>query len=132
MGFNSMKAYVCLTFYLIVLVSGQTDEIALYRKICLDPNSDHEPGVFFREPRIYSKDDCRSVVSCSNGGLSFLRCPVGLHFDVEEQTCQWANEVENCDLAERNKVNSSCPYCLLHLVQFNGFALMVTLLFPLH
>jgi hypothetical protein len=57
----------------------------LYHQICLDPEANHVPGEFFRDARVSGKGDCRSVVSCSNGGLSFLRCPTGLHFDIEER-----------------------------------------------
>ena len=101
---SDLKAFVCLSLTFFVIVQCQEDSTRLYSQICLDPEVNHVPGEFFRDARVSGKGDCRSVVSCSNGGLSFLRCPTGLHFDIEEQTCQWAAEVENCDLDERNQV----------------------------
>ena len=86
----------------ILFVAGQDDTGRLYNQICLDPDARHVPGEFFRDARVSGGGDCRSVVSCSNGGLSHLRCPTGLLFDIEEQTCQWAADVDNCDVDKRN------------------------------
>ena len=94
-----------LIFVQVLTCMCQDDVNRLYKQICLDPEADHVPGEFFRDGRVNGKGDCQSVVSCSNGGLSYLRCPTGLHFDIEEQTCQWAAEVENCDIAERNEIS---------------------------
>ena len=92
-----------LVFLRVFTISCQEDVNRLYKQICLDPEANHVPGEFFRDARVNGKGDCQSVVSCSNGGLSYLRCPTGLHFDIDEQTCQWAAEVENCDIVERNE-----------------------------
>lgn len=40
---------------------------------------------------------------CDNAGengvtrLATVRCPVGLAFDVQRQTCDWKSNVKNCD-----------------------------------
>ena len=94
---------ILLLVLLQVLSSSCQDVNRLYKQICLDPEAKHVPGEFFRDARVNGKGDCQSVVSCSNGGLSYLRCPTGLHFDIEEQTCQWAAEVVNCDIVERTE-----------------------------
>lgn len=43
---------------------------------------------------------------CDKGGengvtrLASVRCPVGLAFDIERQTCDWKTNVKNCDEIE--------------------------------
>ena len=38
-------------------------------------------------------------------GLQAIRCPPGLAFDLEKQTCDWKNSVKNCDkLTKERKV----------------------------
>lgn len=32
--------------------------------------------------------------------LASVRCPVGLAFDVDRQTCDWKTNVKNCDRLE--------------------------------
>lgn len=51
------------------------------------------PSEYFR---LTSDDDCRDVVRCSVQGLLALRCPSGLAFDIEKQTCDWKTNVKNC------------------------------------
>lgn len=46
--------------------------------------------------RLTADDDCRDVVRCSVQGLLALRCPSGLAFDIEKQTCDWKSNVKNC------------------------------------
>jgi hypothetical protein len=41
-------------------------------------------------------EDCRDVVRCSVQGLLALRCPSGLAFDIDKQTCDWKSNVKNC------------------------------------
>ena len=39
-------------------------------------------------------------------GLQQIRCPPGLAFDLEKQTCDWKAAVNNCDqLTRERKVN---------------------------
>lgn len=40
--------------------------------------------------------------SDNNGAtrLASVRCPVGLAFDIERQTCDWKTKVNNCDVIE--------------------------------
>jgi hypothetical protein len=45
------------------------------------------------------------VYQCSEVGLLPLRCPNGLVFDVEKQTCDWKHNVKNCKQIERVKLS---------------------------
>lgn len=56
------------------------------------------PAEYFR---LTADDDCRDVVRCSVQGLLALRCPAGLAFDIEKQTCDWKDHVKNCELKQR-------------------------------
>ncbi|GBN51788.1 hypothetical protein AVEN_34748-1 [Araneus ventricosus] len=58
---------------------------------------DRSPSDYFR---LTAEDDCRDVVRCSVQGLLALRCPSGLAFDIEKQTCDWKNNVKNCEQLE--------------------------------
>jgi len=60
------------------------------------------PSEYFR---LTADDDCRDVVRCSVQGLLALRCPSGLAFDIEKQTCDWKSNVKNCAQLE-----SECPF----------------------
>jgi hypothetical protein len=49
-------------------------------------------------------------------GLQAIRCPAGLAFDIEKQTCDWKAAVRNCDLKAREKkvkplLNTEEPIC---------------------
>lgn len=49
-------------------------------------------------------------------GLQALRCPHGLAFNLEQQTCDWKANVKNCDRKEKTKVvkplfNTVEPLC---------------------
>ena len=56
-----------------------------------------QPSEYFR---LTSDDDCRDVVRCSVQGLLALRCPSGLAFDIDKQTCDWKSNVKNCQQLE--------------------------------
>lgn len=45
------------------------------------------------------------MVRCSVQGLLALRCPSGLAFDIDKQTCDWKANVKNCEQLE-----SECFY----------------------
>ncbi|XP_013776701.1 uncharacterized protein LOC106461428 [Limulus polyphemus] len=62
---------------------------------------DKSPREYFR---LSSDKDCREVMRCSSQGLQVLRCPSGLFFDIESQTCNWRSEVNNCDQVEKRKL----------------------------
>merc|ERR1712241_387620 len=53
--------------------------------------------------RLTWEGDCRDVVRCDRAGLAgtirlaAVRCPAGLAFDINRQTCDWKAKVENCD-----------------------------------
>ncbi|KAM8708088.1 hypothetical protein ACLKA7_015115 [Drosophila subpalustris] len=55
-------------------------------------------------------DNCRDVIQCTSSGLQAIRCPAGLYFDIEKQTCDWKESVKNCK--SKNKERRVKP--LLH------------------
>ncbi|XP_037779628.1 chitin deacetylase 1-like [Penaeus monodon] len=65
-------------------------------------NKDNEE--FFRLPTV---PDCRDVFRCDRSGsngpirLAAVRCPNALAFDVDNQVCDWKQNVKNCDRLER-------------------------------
>lgn len=36
-------------------------------------------------------------------GLQAIRCPAGLFFDIEKQTCDWKEAVKNCKLKNKER-----------------------------
>lgn len=38
--------------------------------------------------------------------LATVRCPTGLAFDIERQTCDWKTNVKNCDQLESKRFTS--------------------------
>lgn len=50
------------------------------------------------------------VERCDNAGengitrLASVRCPTGLAFDIERQTCDWRANVKNCDRIESKSI----------------------------
>nr|ALC79575.1 gastrolith protein 59 [Cherax quadricarinatus] len=61
------------------------------------------PGEWFR----LAVTDCRDVIQCTEAGLQALRCPHGLAFDLELQTCDWKANVKNC--ADKQKIKKAKP-----------------------
>lgn len=63
--------------------------------------------------RLSTEGDCRDVVRCDRAGiagairLAAVRCPAGLAFDVERQTCDWKAKVSNCDKLDRKISNKA-------------------------
>ncbi|KAG9435986.1 hypothetical protein HZU67_02409 [Apis mellifera carnica] len=57
--------------------------------------------------RLNVDGDCRDVVRCDKASeigvtrLATVRCPTGLAFDIERQTCDWKTNVKNCDQLEK-------------------------------
>jgi len=48
-------------------------------------------------------DNCRDVIQCTSSGLQAIRCPAGLFFDIEKQTCDWKDSVKNCKLKNKER-----------------------------
>jgi len=48
-------------------------------------------------------DSCRDVIQCTASGLQAIRCPAGLAFDIEKQTCDWKDAVKNCGKKSKEK-----------------------------
>ena len=36
-------------------------------------------------------------------GLQAIRCPAGLYFDIEKQTCDWKDAVKNCKFKNKER-----------------------------
>ncbi|KZC14214.1 hypothetical protein WN55_06683 [Dufourea novaeangliae] len=59
--------------------------------------------------RLNVEGDCRDVVRCDKATeigvtrLATVRCPTGLAFDIERQTCDWKTNVKNCDQLESKR-----------------------------
>jgi len=77
------------------------------------------PNEYFR---LTTEGDCRDVVRCDRAGiagtirLASVKCPSGLAFDLNRQTCDWKAQVDNCDrLSKPRKVlpnfNTQEPVC---------------------
>lgn len=75
----------------VSLVKRQTDENDA--ELC----KGRPPSEYFR---LTADEDCRDVVRCSVQGLLALRCPSGLAFDIDKQTCDWKSNVKNCQQLE--------------------------------
>lgn len=92
-----------------LLPSGAWATSIVKRQISTDIENDAElckgrsPSEYFR---LTADEDCRDVVRCSVQGLLALRCPSGLAFDIEKQTCDWKANVKNCEQLESK---FSCP-----------------------
>lgn len=97
---------------LISYVSSQTEEeLSEEQKLCADKSA----GELFRLAK-GGEDNCRDVVQCTGSGIQAIRCPPGLAFDLEKQTCDWKRAVKNCDKLTREKkikplLNTEEPLC---------------------
>lgn len=80
-----------------VLITGIICQDDASKKICDDKSS----GEMFRLKA--GKENCRDVVQCTAAGLQQIRCPPGLAFDLEKQTCDWKAAVTNCDKLTRER-----------------------------
>jgi len=88
----------------------QVDQEDIRHALCKDKNA----GEFFR--LVAGSKQCRDVVSCTDEGLQALRCPPGLAFDLEKQTCEWKDLVNDCNIKARPKLalpkyNTDEPLC---------------------
>jgi len=88
----------------------EIDENDIKDALCKDKN----PGEFFR--LVAGAAHCRDVVACGEGGLQALRCPPGLAFDLDKQTCEWRASVKTCNIKSRPKrvlplFNTKEPLC---------------------
>lgn len=63
---------------------------------------DKDAGEWFRLVAGDS-DSCRDVIQCTSSGLQAIRCPAGLYFDIEKQTCDWKDAVHNCKTKNKEK-----------------------------
>jgi len=79
-----------------LLVNAQ-DKDEAEQKLCADKSA----GELFR---LKAGDaNCRDVIQCTASGLQAIRCPPGLAFDLEKQTCDWKWAVTNCDQTTKEK-----------------------------
>lgn len=87
------------------------DEEAVERELCRGKGA----GEWFRLVG-GDGDNCRDVIQCTTSGLQAIRCPAGLAFDIEKQTCDWKDQVGNCLKKEKDKkvkplLNTDEPVC---------------------
>lgn len=97
-----MRAAVCI---LVLACAAQASRLKrqaeepsqedVLRKLCKGKG----PGEYFRLNA--GVDNCKEVVQCTSAGLQQLKCPHGLRFDVDRQTCDWMDSVHNCELSAR-------------------------------
>jgi len=92
------------------------EEKELERQLCQDKGA----GEWFR---LESGDKkCRDVIQCTVSGLQAIRCPAGLSFDIEKQTCDWKASVKNCDAKTKEKKIKPLLYTDEPLCQENNLA----------
>ena len=78
----------CILFYF--------QENAEFQDTVADLCKGRPPNEYFR---LTTRGDCRHVVSCEGAGiagtirLASVKCPSGLAFDLERQTCDWKARV---------------------------------------
>jgi len=100
-------AAICL----ITFVRCQEDEeLSQEQQLCQDKSA----GELFRLKT--GEENCRDVIQCTAAGLQAIRCPPGLAFDLEKQTCDWKWAVKNCDKIAKEKktkplLNTDEPIC---------------------
>merc|ERR1711863_244202 len=80
-----------------VICQDEDDAKSHEAKLCEDKSS----GELFRLKS--GSDSCRDVIQCTAAGLQAIRCPPGLAFDLEKQTCDWKWAVKNCDKLTKEK-----------------------------
>jgi len=91
------------SLFIFLVISGvlcqleEDEAISQKKKLCEDKSA----GELFRLKA--GADNCRDVIQCTDGGLQAIRCPAGLAFDVEKQTCDWKSAVTNCDKLTKEK-----------------------------
>jgi len=103
-----MAGFICL---LLLLVGGTHTKFSKKTKAQLESEAAIEELCQYRDPmdyfRLPDEVDCRVVVSCDREEptgslrLATLKCPQGLFFDMERQTCDWRDNVQNCDMISR-------------------------------
>jgi len=76
----------------------QVSQDDIKNALCRDKN----PGEFFR--LVAGATHCRDVVACADHGLQAVRCPPGLAFDLGKQTCEWRQQVRDCNQKARPKL----------------------------
>merc|ERR1739846_22648 len=87
------------------------DEDALEKQLC----SDKGAGEWFRLET--GEDKCRDVIQCTASGLQAIRCPAGLAFDIEKQTCDWKASVKNCNAKTKEKKLNPSSSLMNHCVK---------------
>ncbi|KPJ15180.1 hypothetical protein RR48_09207 [Papilio machaon] len=112
------RAYICLGLLLFTYsVSGEVrvkrqDDDSGGDEVNPEQLCDGRPAdEYFR---LTTEGDCRDVVRCDKGAengvtrLASVRCPIGLAFDIDRQTCDWKSHVKSCDKLESLK-QITCP-----------------------
>jgi len=109
---------------LLLVASGAAQRLTDAEELALKDNVEdlcrgRPPTEYFR---LTTTGDCRDVVRCDRAGiagtirLASVKCPSGLAFDLERQTCDWKAKVENCDRLSQPRLikpnfNTEEPVC---------------------
>jgi len=94
------------TFVLLLLVQFTVSQDAGTEEYEKELCKDKEAGEWFRLVA-GEGDSCRDVIQCTTSGLQAIRCPAGLAFDIEKQTCDWKDAVKSCN--KKNKERKVKP-----------------------
>jgi len=109
---------------LLLVASGAAQRLTDAEELALKDNVEdlcrnRPPTEYFR---LTTTGDCRDVVRCDRAGiagtirLASVKCPSGLAFDLERQTCDWKAKVDNCDRLSQPRLvkpnfNTEEPVC---------------------
>ena len=58
--------------------------------------------------QIYSFYRCDRAGLAGTIRLAAVRCPAGLAFDIDRQTCDWKSKVDSCDRLSSKMLNKTC------------------------
>lgn len=126
-----MKSLVRISFASVVLLISKVGCLKDDQLLQLSPEKlckDRKSNEYFRLTADSDGGDCRDVVRCDRAGLAgtirlaAVRCPAGLAFDIQTQTCNWKAKVNNCDVLSqlrkpRPNFKTDEPVCADGLLQ---------------
>ena len=91
-----------VVFVVFCPVSAQEEPAKKEESFEVELCKDKDAGEWFRLVA-GEGDNCRDVIQCTSSGLQAIRCPAGLFFDIEKQTCDWKGAVKNCKLKNKER-----------------------------
>lgn len=91
---------ICVSYCQIDFGANNREEEDKYKKVIVELCTNRPSNEYFR---LSTETNCRDAVRCvandfsGDFTLAAVRCPSGLVFDLNQQTCDWAAKVKNCD-----------------------------------